>query len=122
LLLGGCTTTKEAVLPQDGKPMKQIYEEHFEQIGEQSAEHARAQLGRGPGAGDEDLRGYVRNAQTEIHATFARLPNPTTLINSGTTTKRRNPGPVMSRNPRSKKPAPAVNPANTSAPGAQPNL
>jgi conjugative transfer region lipoprotein (TIGR03751 family) len=80
LLLGGCTTTKETVLPQDGKPMKQIYEEHFERIGEQSADHARAQLGRAPGASEEDLRGYVRDAQTEIRAMFARLPNPTLVM------------------------------------------
>jgi len=80
LLLGGCATTKDTVLPQDGKPMKQIYEEHFERIGEQSTLRAREQLGRQPGSSEVNLHGYVRDAHSEIRATFPRLPNPTLMM------------------------------------------
>ena len=80
LLLGGCATTKDTVLPQDGKPMKQIYEEHFERIGEQSADRAREQIRRGPGSSEANLHGYVRDMHTEISATFPRLPNPTLVM------------------------------------------
>ena len=80
LLLGGCATTKDTVLPQDGKPMKQIYEEHFEHIGELSTDRAREQLGRRPGSSETNLHGYVRDAHSEINATFPRLPNPTLVM------------------------------------------
>jgi conjugative transfer region lipoprotein (TIGR03751 family) len=80
LFLAGCSTTKDAVLPQDGKPMKQIYKEHFERMGTQGVERAREELKRGVGAGDADLRGYVRDAHHEIRTTFPRLPNPTLVM------------------------------------------
>lgn len=80
LLLGGCATTKDTVLPQDGKRMKQIYEEHFERIGEQSTDRAREQLGRGPGSSEANLHGYVRDARSDISATFPRLPDPTLVM------------------------------------------
>jgi len=80
LLLGGCATSKDTVLPQDGKPMKQIYEEHFERIGERSTDRAREQLGRGPGSSKANVRGYVRDAHSEISTTFPRLPNPTLVM------------------------------------------
>lgn len=80
LLLGSCTTTKDAVLPQDGKPMKQIYEEHFERIGEQRTDRVREHLGRPTGRPETDLNGYVRDAYNEIDATFPRLPNPTLVM------------------------------------------
>lgn len=80
LLFSGCATNKDAVLPQDGKPMQQIYEEHFERIGEHSVDRARTRLGRGQGASEGNLHGYVRDAQTEITATFTRLPNPTLVM------------------------------------------
>lgn len=80
LLLGGCATTKETVLPQDGQPMKQIYEEHFERIGEQGTDRARELLGRGPSSSEANLHGYVREAQSEISGTFPRLPNPTLVM------------------------------------------
>lgn len=79
-LLGGCAATKDTVLPQDGKPMKQIYEEHFERIGEQSTDRARELLGRGSGSSNASLHGYVRDAYNEISTTFPRLPNPTLVM------------------------------------------
>lgn len=80
LLLGGCASTKDAVLPHDGKPMHQIYEEHFEQIGEQRADHVRKTLPRSPGSGQANLHGYTREAQNEIKAMLPRLPNPTLVM------------------------------------------
>ena len=80
LLLAGCASTKDAVLPQDGKPMPQIYKEHFEQIGEQRADRVRAQLQRRPSSAEADLHGYTREAHNEITAMFPRLPNPTLVM------------------------------------------
>ncbi|NIW85391.1 MAG: TIGR03751 family conjugal transfer lipoprotein [Gammaproteobacteria bacterium] len=80
LLLGGCASTKDAVLPQDNNSMHQIYEEHFEQIGEQRADHVRKTLQRRPGSGEANLHGYTREAQNEIRAMFPRLPNPTLVM------------------------------------------
>lgn len=80
LLLGGCASTKDTVLPQDGKPMHQIYEEHFEQIGEQRADHAREPLQRRPGSGEANLHEYTREVHSEIKAMFPRLPNPTLVM------------------------------------------
>lgn len=80
LLFSGCATTKDAVLPQEGKLMQQIYEEHFERMGEHSVDRARSRLGHERRASEENLHGYVRDAQTEILATFTRLPNPTLVM------------------------------------------
>jgi conjugative transfer region lipoprotein (TIGR03751 family) len=80
LLLPGCMTSKESVLPQDGKSMKQIYEAHFEHIGRQRADRVREELERGVKAGDADLSGYVRDANHEIDAIFPHLPNPTLVM------------------------------------------
>ena len=80
LLLGGCAISKDTVLPQDGKPMKQIYEEHFERIGEQGTDRAREQLGRVSSSSEANLHGYVRDVYNEIRTTFPRLPNPTLVM------------------------------------------
>lgn len=80
LLLCGCATSKDTVLPQDGKPMKQIYEEHFERIGEQGMDRARGQLGRVSSSSEANLHGYVRDVYNEIRTTFPRLPNPTLVM------------------------------------------
>ena len=33
LMLGGCASTKDAVLPQDGPPMEAIYDAHMRELG-----------------------------------------------------------------------------------------
>ena len=81
LVLGGCATTKDAVLPQDGPGIQSIYDQHFQQLGKDSALALRAELGgRATGSGDEALAGYTRDAFNEIDTVFPRLPNPTLVI------------------------------------------
>lgn len=60
--------------------MKQLYEDHFERIGQQRIDKTRAQLRRGPGTGVANLDGYVRNAHNEIRALFPQVRNPTLVI------------------------------------------
>ena len=48
LVLSGCASTKEAVLPQDGPPMKAIYEQHIQQMGASDPLTMREALGNRP--------------------------------------------------------------------------
>jgi len=80
LLLVACTTTKDEVLPQDGPPMKQLYEDHFQRIGKQRLDKARERLKHAPGTGEARLDGYVRDAHNEIRALFPQVPNPTLVM------------------------------------------
>jgi conjugative transfer region lipoprotein (TIGR03751 family) len=83
LLVGGCaTTSKEAMLPQDGPTIQEIYEQHLQGMSTRQGERAREALSRSrplqPGAGD--LAGYTREAADEIETRFRRLPNPTLVL------------------------------------------
>jgi len=81
LALGGCASTKEAVLPQDGPFMKAIYERHIDEMNTQSPQVLRRELGRRPlNTGEGDLQGYSRDAFNEIDVLFPRLPNPTLVM------------------------------------------
>jgi conjugative transfer region lipoprotein (TIGR03751 family) len=81
LALGGCASTKESVLPQDGPSMKAIYDAHFEGIGADDPYVLRRELGTRPlGDDDVDLAGYSRTAHTELETIFPRLPNPTLVM------------------------------------------
>ena len=81
LTLGGCASTKESVLPQDGPSMKAIYDAHFEGIGADDPYVLRRELGTRPlGDDDVDLAGYSRSAHTELETIFPRLPNPTLVM------------------------------------------
>lgn len=81
LALGGCASTKESVLPQDGPSMKAIYDAHFEGIGAGDPYVLRRELGTRPlGDDDVDLAGYSRSAHTELETIFPRLPNPTLVM------------------------------------------
>ena len=76
--LAGCATSKESVLPTDLKPMKQVYDEHFQKRRQlpEGEQDAGAFMWRAPGGGKEDLAGYVREAAYELESRFATLPNP----------------------------------------------
>ncbi len=77
LVLSGCASTKDAVLPQDGPPMKAIYEQHIQQLGARDPLVIRNELGnRSIVDGNGSLHGYTREAHNEIDTTFPRLPNP----------------------------------------------
>ena len=81
LLMGGCASTKETVLPQDGPSMKAIYEAHFEAMGAADPQALRAELGSRPlVTGDAALEGYARDAHNALETTFSRLPNPTLVM------------------------------------------
>ena len=81
LVLGGCASTKEAVLPQDGPSMKAIYERHIDEMNTQSPQVLRRELGSRPlKTGEADLQGYSRDAFNEIDVLFPRLPNPTLVM------------------------------------------
>ena len=81
LALGGCASTKESVLPQDGPSMKAIYDAHFEGMGAEDPYVLRRGLGTRPlGHDDVDLAGYSRTAHAELEMIFPRLPNPTLVM------------------------------------------
>lgn len=82
LLLGGCMTTKDELLPTDGPTMREIYHNH-EQGGSSAQTRAQVLGGlreRALAAGDVDLRDYTRTAHNEIDRQFARLPNPDLVL------------------------------------------
>lgn len=81
LVLGGCASTKDAVLPQDGPPMKTIYEQHMRETGANDPMAVREALGNRSIVDSEgSLHGYTRDAINEIDATFPRLPNPNLVM------------------------------------------
>jgi len=80
-LLSGCaSTSKEEILPQDGRTMQETYEGHFKQLNQDSLESMRNNSGRSISAADDDLHGYTRDAGHEINNLFPRLPNPTLVM------------------------------------------
>jgi len=81
LVLSGCASTKDAVLPQDGPPMKAIYEQHIQKLGARDPLVIREALGNRPDVdGNGSLHGYTREAHNEIDTTFPRLPNPSLVM------------------------------------------
>ncbi len=81
LVLAGCASTKEAVLPQDGPSMKAIYEAHIHEMSARDPLSIRQELGDRPIlTGDSALHGYTRDAANEINTIFPRLPNPTLVM------------------------------------------
>ena len=81
LVLAGCASTKETILPQDGPSMKAIYEGHLQEMNARDPQVIRNELGDRPIlAGEAALRGYTREAFNEIDVHFPRLPNPTLVM------------------------------------------
>ena len=81
LVLAGCASTKDGVLPQDGPSMKAIYTAHVEEMNAREPQIVRGELGSRPLAtGEAALRGYTREAFNEIDVLFPRLPNPTLVM------------------------------------------
>ena len=81
LVLAGCASTKDAVLPQDGPSMQAIYEEHVNTMNARDSQVIRGELGRRPVVtGEAALQGYTREAFNEIDVLFPRLPNPTLVM------------------------------------------
>lgn len=81
LVLAGCASTKDTVLPQDGPSMKAIYEGHVHEMNADNPQVIRGELGgRSIVSGDAALHGYTRDAFNEIDVLFPRLPNPTLVM------------------------------------------
>ena len=81
LVLAGCASTKDAVLPQDGPSMKAIYKARVEDMNARDPQIVRGELGTRPiVTGEAALQGYTREAFNEIDVLFPRLPNPTLMM------------------------------------------
>ena len=81
LVLAGCASTKDAVLPQDGPSMKAIYEGHVQEMNARDPQVIRRELGDRPIlTGEAALQGYTRDAFNEIDVLFPRLPNSTLVM------------------------------------------
>ena len=81
LLLAGCASTKDTVLPQNGPSMKAIYEGHVHEMNADNPQIIRGELSDRPiVAGEAALQGYTRDAFNEIDVLFPRLPNPTLVM------------------------------------------
>ena len=68
LALGGCASTKESVLPQDGPSMKAIYDAHFEGMGADDPYVLRRELGTRPMGDDgpgHDRLGRVHGGRAQ---------------------------------------------------------
>ena len=81
LVLAGCASTKDAVLPQDGPSMQAIYEDNVNTMNAHDPQVIRGELGDRPVVtGEAALYGYTREAFNEIDVLFPRLPNPTLVM------------------------------------------
>lgn len=80
--LTGCVnTSKEAILPQTGPTMKEVYDRHFAGNGPEKALVSSDRLAAQPrsrsiGHAVTDLSGYTRESFNETRQLFQRLPNP----------------------------------------------
>ena len=81
LVLAGCASTKETVLPQEGPSIKAIYEGHIQEMNARDPQVIRNELGSRPiPTGEAALDGYTREAFNEIDLLFPRLPNPNLVM------------------------------------------
>ena len=77
----GCAGSKDTLLPDDGRTIEKIYEEHFSDIGLNGTLAAREALNsRQVHSHGLDLSGFVRDAYNELDRHFPRLPNPTLVM------------------------------------------
>ena len=75
LVIAGCASNKDALIPQDGPPMADIYTKHMAGIEGSSSRVARECLPLRP---PEDVQptAFTRTALNETNARFGRVPNP----------------------------------------------
>lgn len=83
-LMTACAAqTKDALLPQTGPTMEDVYRNHEQNLSSGSTgsnyDHKDIKE-RMIGNYDADLAGYTRQANTEIQQSFPRLPNPTLVM------------------------------------------
>lgn len=85
LLLGGCATSKEELLPHDDRSMLDIWNSETGGGSARQLLDARRALRRPLSAADVQAApavqtGYTRTAANEIYRQFHRLPNPDLLM------------------------------------------
>ncbi|VVO77128.1 hypothetical protein PS874_01472 [Pseudomonas fluorescens] len=85
LLLGGCATSKEALLPHDNRSMLDIWNVETGGGSARQLLDARQSLSRPLSAADVQTAPavqarYTRTAANEIYRQFHRLPNPDLLM------------------------------------------
>lgn len=75
LVIAGCASNKDALIPQDGPPMADIYKKHMAGLEGASSRIARERLPLRP---PEDVQptAFTRTALNEINTRFGRVPNP----------------------------------------------
>jgi conjugative transfer region lipoprotein (TIGR03751 family) len=75
MIVGGCASNKDALIPQNGPPMAEIYKKHMAGLEGGSARTARERLPLRP---PEDVQptAFTRTALNEINTRFGRVPNP----------------------------------------------
>ena len=71
---------KQAVLPEAGRTMLEIYQDHIGDSGSQALLEARLELRRPMTEERVNQKNYTRTAQNEIDALFIRLPNPDLIL------------------------------------------
>ncbi|MFJ5299195.1 TIGR03751 family conjugal transfer lipoprotein [Pseudomonas sp. NPDC088368] len=84
LVISGCSTDKEKVLPHGDSTMLDVWDQGTTGVGNSSGNRqmldARAQLRRAVDVGSlaeqADNKTYARTSQNEIYSQFKRLPNP----------------------------------------------
>ena len=79
LTLAACAG-KESLVPEDGRTMLEIYQDHVGDAGSPALLEARLALRRPVDDRELDASSYTRTAQNEIDALFVRLPNPDLVL------------------------------------------
>lgn len=88
-VLAGCATPKDTILPQDLKPMKQIYEEHFEQQGSDLDAHRETLQSQTANPPPDATASYFPRVESDanlqdqfraIEYRFPRLRNPDLIM------------------------------------------
>ncbi|MCY4358854.1 MAG: TIGR03751 family conjugal transfer lipoprotein [Gammaproteobacteria bacterium] len=79
MLLLGCTSSKDTVLPREGPDMMSIYSQHMTAM---QRSELRPEFGGQflPRTGIDHYAGFVREAANEIDSLFPQLPNPTLVM------------------------------------------
>ncbi|NWA02327.1 TIGR03751 family conjugal transfer lipoprotein [Pseudomonas gingeri] len=84
LLVGGCSTDKDHLLPHGPHTMTDIWDRQSAEgprsPGNNSLQEARLALRRPLGDSVSAQPAYTRTARNEIHSQFRRLPNPDLVL------------------------------------------
>ena len=77
--IAGCGG-REVVLPEEGRTMLEIYQDHMGSAGSDALLASRSALRRPLTDDDVTPESYTRTAKNEIETLFMRLPNPDLIL------------------------------------------